>query len=92
MLRSIIYLVHLCIDVSEITSMIALSGIVLITARKRSLQRLCFYRCLSVHGRGAIPACLAGGIPACLAAGLQRGEVVSQHALQVSRPTSNGEV
>ena len=26
----------------------------LITARKRSLQRLCFYRCLSVHGRGSI--------------------------------------
>ena len=29
-LRSIIYLVHLYVDVSEITSMIALSGIVLI--------------------------------------------------------------
>ena len=34
------------------------------------LRRLCFYRCLSVHGGGGIPACLAGGIPACLAAGL----------------------
>ena len=39
---------------------------------------------------GAIPACIAGGIPACLAAGLQ--DMVSQHALQVSRPTPKGEV
>ena len=39
------------------------------TTRKRSLRRLCFYTCLSVH----------------------RG-VVSQHALQVSRPTPRGEV
>ena len=39
------------------------------------LRRLCFYRCVSVHGGG-------GGIPACLAAGLQGG-VLSQHALQV---------
>ena len=32
-----------------------------ITARKQSLQRLCFYRCLSVHkGRGV--ACMAGGM------------------------------
>ena len=31
-----------------------------------------------------------GGIPACLAAGVQG--VVSQHALQVSRPTPKGEV
>ena len=38
---------------------------------------------------GGIPACIAGGIPACLA-GLQG--VVSQHALQVSRPTPKGEV
>ena len=38
--------------------------------------------CLST---GVIPACISGGIPACLAAGLQG--VVSQHALQVSRPT-----
>ena len=45
-----------------------------ITARKRSLRRLCFYTCLSVHrGGGAIPECIAGGIPACLAAGLQGG-------------------
>ena len=36
------------------------------------LRRLCFYKCLSVHG-GGIPACLAGGIPACLAAGLWGG-------------------
>ena len=62
--------------------------LLLITARKRSLRRLCFYTCLSVQG--GIPACIAGGIPACLAAGL--GGVVSQHALQVSRPTPRGEV
>ena len=37
-------------------------------------------------GRGGIPACIAGGIPTCLVAGLQQG-VVSQHALQVSKPT-----
>ena len=43
--------------------------------------------CLSM---GGIPACLAGGIPACLA-GLQGG-CVSQHALQVSRPTPKGEL
>ena len=39
---------------------------------------------------GGIPACIAGGIPVCLAAGL--GGVVSQHALQVSRPTPRVEV
>ena len=43
---------------------------------------------------GGIPACIAGGIPACLAACLAAGlqGVVSQHALQVSRPTPRGEV
>ena len=41
-----------------------------ITARKRSLRRLCFYTCLSFCSWG----------------------VVSQHALQVSRPTPRGEV
>ena len=40
---------------------------------------------------GGVPACIAGGIPACIAVGLQGG-VVSQHALQVSRPTPRGEV
>ena len=35
------------------------------------LRRLCFYRCVSVHRGGGIPACLAVGIPACLATGLQ---------------------
>ena len=39
-------------------------------------------------GGGGIPAYIAGGIPACLAAGM--GGVVSQHALQVSRPTPRG--
>ena len=41
-------------------------------------------------GGGGIPACIAGGIPASLA-GL-RGGVVSQHTLQVSRPTPKGGV
>ena len=58
-----------------------------------------FYTYLSVHGEGGggggggIPACSAGGIPACLA-GLRGGGggVVSQCALQVSRPTPRGEV
>ena len=27
-----------------------------ITARKRSLRRLCFYRCVSVHGGGGYPS------------------------------------
>ena len=31
----------------------------LITARKRSLRRLCFYRCLSVH-RGGVRGCSGG--------------------------------
>ena len=44
------------------------------------------------RGQGSgIPACLAGGNPACLA-GLQGGVCVSQHALQVSRPTPKGEL
>ena len=47
-------------------------NLIIFTARKRSLRRLCFYTCLSVHWGG--------------------GVVVSQHALQVSRPTSGGEV
>ena len=32
-----------------------------ITARKRSLRRLCFYRCLSVHNRGGMRGCSGGG-------------------------------
>ena len=44
----------------------------LVTARKRSLRRLCFYTCLSVNGGGELVSQHA----------LQ---VVSQHALQVSR-------
>ena len=52
--------------------------------------------CPQGGGGGGIPACIAGGIPACLGAGL-RGEGgvglgVSQHTLQVSRPTHAGEV
>ena len=32
------------------------------TARKRSLRRLCFYRCLSVHTRGGACVVLFGGV------------------------------
>ena len=42
-------------------------------------------------GGGGIPACIASGIPACLS-GLRGEGVVSQYALQVSRPTPKGEV
>ena len=41
-------------------------SISLITARKRSLRRLCFYRCLSVHGGGGA---WLQGVGACVAAG-----------------------
>ena len=35
-----------------------------ITARKRSLRRLCFYMCLSVHlGGGCLPHCMLGYTP-----------------------------
>ena len=43
------------------------SSNVIITARKRSLRRLCFYRCLSVH-RGGVPSggfSIPGGSPSC---------------------------
>ena len=33
------------------------------TARKRSLRRLCFHRCLSVHGEGCLPHCMLGYTP-----------------------------
>ena len=36
------------------------------TARKRSLRRLCFYRCLSVHrGGGGMRGCSWGGMHGC---------------------------
>ena len=60
---------------------------------QRSWGKVIFHRRLwfcSRKGGGGIPACIAGGIPASLASGL--GGVVSQHALQVSRPTPRGEV
>ena len=41
-----------------------LSALEIFTARKRSLQRLCFYRCLSVHG-GGVRGCSGG---ACVVA------------------------
>ena len=33
---------------------------VIFTARIRSLQRLCFHRCLSVNGGGCLPHCMLG--------------------------------
>ena len=30
---------------------------------KRSLRRLCFYKCLSVHGGGCLPQCMLGYTP-----------------------------
>ena len=58
------------------------TGTAIFTARKRSLRRLCFYTCLSVHRGGrwypSMPCRSPGGI--------------SQHALQVSRSTLKGEL
>ena len=53
------------------------------TARKRSLRRLCFHRCLSVHGGGP---CVAGG--ACMAGGhvWQRGMWPGGHAWHTRPP------
>ena len=50
----------------------------LITAHKRSLRRLCFYRCVSVH-RGAV------GIPACLAGHMTRQQYISRCTVDVSQ-------
>ena len=38
----------------------------IITARKRSLRRLCFYRCLSVHGGKGVCMVAPGGVGACV--------------------------
>ena len=49
-----------------------------ITARKRSLRRLCFHRCLSVHGRGGWGLCPGGLRPGGLwLGGLCPGRAVS---------------
>ena len=57
---------------------------VIFTARKRNLRRLCFYRCLSFcpQGRGCYPSMPCSRSPG--------DGVLSQHALQVSRPTPGG--
>ena len=39
------------------------------TARKRSLRRLCFYRCLSVHA-GGMHGCSQGGMCGCSGGGM----------------------
>ena len=63
---------------------------ILVTACKRSLGQGNIFSsvCQEFCPLGGIPACLAGGIPAYLA-GLPGGWV-SQHALQISRPTPKG--
>ena len=57
----------------------------IITARKRSLQRLCFYTCLFVHGGVVSKHALQVSRPT------PRGEVDGS-GLRVSRPTPTGEV
>ena len=63
-----------------------------VTARKCSLRRLCFYRCLSVHrgGRGVLSQHALQVVSHHALQQVSWG-VVSQHALQVSRPTPKGE-
>ena len=58
-------------------SVIPKVGNVVITARKRSLRRLCFYRCVSVHGGHA----WLGGVHgrgACMAGGMHGGGMHSR--------------
>ena len=43
----------------------------LVTARKRSLRRLCFYRCLSVHRGGACMVTPMGGMCGCSRGGMR---------------------
>ena len=47
-------------------------------ARKLSLRRLCFYRCVSVHRRGV-------GIPACLAGHMTRQQYIRRCTVDVSQ-------
>ena len=47
---------------------ISFKGAAIITARKRSLRRLCFYRCLSVH-RGVCVWLHLGGVHGCSGGG-----------------------
>ena len=49
------------------------------TARKRSLRRLCFYRCVSVHRGGGV------GIPASLAGHMTRQQYISRCTVDVSQ-------
>ena len=57
-----------------------LFGMHIFTARKRSLRRLCFYRCVSVHrGGGGV------GIPACLAGHMTRQQYISRCTVDVSQ-------
>ena len=63
-----------------------------ITARKRSLRRLCFYTCLSTRGGGELSQYALQVVYQHTLQQVSGGGVISQHALQVSRPTRSGEV
>ena len=67
--------------------------VLIITARNEVGARLCFYTCLLFcsKGGGGIPACIAGVYQHALQQ-VSGGGVVSQHALQVSRPTPKGKL
>ena len=58
----------------------------IITARKRSLGRLCFHRCLSVH-RGCLPHCMLGYTPP--APGPEADTPVGKHLPGKTRPWVN---
>ena len=65
----------------------------LFTARKRNLRRLCFYRCLSVHGGGHVwqRACMAGGGWGCARqGGMHGGGCVWQGACMVGGMRGRG--
>ena len=55
---------------------------------QRNWGKVMFFHVSVILFTGSIPAYIAGGIPVCLAV----WGLVSQHALQVSRPTPRGEV
>ena len=65
---------------------------VVITAHKRSLQKFCFYTCLSFCPRRGYPSMNCKWYPSMPCSRSPGGGVVFQHALQVSRRTHRGEV
>ena len=54
------FLLYLCSQLHCTFMVLMPSKVLIFTARKRSLRRLCFYRCLSVHTGGA--CMLLGGV------------------------------